>query len=136
MQRSQNLAYHKRGKSRWSARLAIRSISGAIILLLLSSTLLTNLASGQVFPKSLRSGLVSPHWPTALIGKALPFSQIFLLDHNRYFYFNLIPNLTIKHCLFSPPRNKDLTVKVLCIISDRQYIQRLLLLRVPGHVRT
>lgn len=36
----------------WSAQLAIRSIAGAIILLLLSSTLLTNLASGQVFPKS------------------------------------------------------------------------------------
>jgi hypothetical protein len=37
---------------RCSAQLAIRSIAGAIILLLLSSTLLTNLASGQVFPKS------------------------------------------------------------------------------------
>jgi hypothetical protein len=36
----------------WSGQLAIRSISAAIILLLLSSTLLTNLASGQVFPKS------------------------------------------------------------------------------------
>ena len=37
---------------RWSARLAIRSIAGAIILLLFSSTVLTNLVSGQVFPKS------------------------------------------------------------------------------------
>jgi hypothetical protein len=36
----------------WSAQLAIRTIAGALILLLLSSTLLTNLASGQVFPKS------------------------------------------------------------------------------------
>jgi hypothetical protein len=36
----------------WSGQLAIRSISAAIILFLLSSTLLTNLASGQVFPKS------------------------------------------------------------------------------------
>lgn len=37
---------------RCSAQLVIRSIAGAIIHLLLSSTLLTNLATGQVFPKS------------------------------------------------------------------------------------
>lgn len=43
----------------WSAQLAIRSIAGAIILLLLSSTLLTNLVSGQVFPKSQASAHVS-----------------------------------------------------------------------------
>jgi hypothetical protein len=37
---------------RWSAQTAIRPIAGAIVLLLLSSTLLTNLVSAQVFPKS------------------------------------------------------------------------------------
>jgi len=37
---------------KWSGQLAIRSIAGAIILLLLSSTVLTSPIYGQVFPKS------------------------------------------------------------------------------------
>src|ERR1700730_13117994 len=39
-------------RHRWSTQLAIRSIAGAIILLLLSSTFMTSLVSGEVFPKS------------------------------------------------------------------------------------
>jgi hypothetical protein len=82
----------------WSAQLAIPFIAGAIILLLLNSTLLMNLVSGQVFPKS---------QATAPVASNKSVSTLSLTKHPK------VHNVKIT----SPTKGEKVPVRKILVIS-------------------